>query len=59
MASQPEIPAPDTIQPQSPPEVPGDPGPIESPGTEPPGFEPPGPDIDQPGRGPSEVPPPG
>jgi hypothetical protein len=40
MATRPEIPQPDTIDPQSPPEVPDQPSPDESPYDEPPGFEP-------------------
>ncbi len=53
-----EIPPPDTIEPQSPPEAP----PIETPGEapfhDPPGFVPPSPDHDQPDRGVPETPPP-
>ena len=56
MATQPD-PAPDTIEPGSPPEfepLPDDPAP-DSPPDEAPEIQP---DIDQPGRGPGEVPPP-
>lgn len=52
-------PKPDTIEPQSPPEHPTRPTPQEDPAGQPaeiPGS-PGGGDIDQPGRGPSEVPP--
>ena len=52
-------PKPDTIEPQSPPEKPVQPTPLEDPAGQPaevPG-RPGGGDIDQPGRGPSEVPP--
>ena len=52
-------PQPDTIEPQAPPEQPVQPTPQEDPAGQPheiPG-RPGGGDIDQPGRGPSEVPP--
>ncbi|MGV7121452.1 hypothetical protein [Sphingopyxis sp. 550A] len=52
-------PKPDTIEPQAPPEKPVQPTPLEDPAGQPqeiPGG-PGGGDIDQPGRGPSEVPP--
>jgi hypothetical protein len=52
-------PKPDTIEPQAPPEQPVQPTPLEDPAGQPteiPG-RPGGGDIDQPGRGPSEVPP--
>lgn len=52
-------PKPDTIEPQAPPEQPVQPTPVEDPAGQPaeiPG-RPGGGDIDQPGRGPSEVPP--
>jgi len=52
-------PKPDTIEPQSPPEHPARPAPQEDPAGQPveiPGS-PGGGDIDQPGHGPSEVPP--
>lgn len=52
-------PRPDTIEPQSPPEKPARPTPHEDPVHQPqeiPGS-PGGGDMDQPGRGPSEVPP--
>jgi hypothetical protein len=57
MATQPDIP-PDIIEPQSPPESPPLPSdPVPGPGQ--PAETPPlGPDIDQPGRGPDEIPPP-
>jgi hypothetical protein len=58
MATQPGEPAPDTIEPQSPPEAPVEPTPVEAPEDEPPGIYPPEPDITEPGRGPSEIPPP-
>ena len=57
MATQPDI-SPDTIDPQSPPESPPQPSePIPSEPQEVPEIAP-GPDIDQPGRGPDETPPP-
>lgn len=52
-------PKPDTIEPQAPPETPVHPTPIEQPAEQPqeiPG-NPGGGDMDEPGRGPSEVPP--
>jgi len=52
-------PKPDTIEPQSPPEKPVQPAPLEDPAGQPqeiPGT-PGGGDTDQPGRGPREVPP--
>ncbi|GAO78060.1 MULTISPECIES: hypothetical protein [unclassified Sphingopyxis] len=52
-------PKPDTIEPQAPPEQPVQPTPVEDPAGQPteiPG-RPGGGDIDQPGRGPDEVPP--
>ncbi len=56
MASQPEIPPPDVIEPQSPPETPS-PDPLpEQPYREPPEIVPDTPDIDEPGQGPDEVP---
>ncbi|PZU60549.1 MAG: hypothetical protein DI547_02765 [Sphingobium sp.] len=60
MATQPEIPPPDTIEPQSPPEAPPFAPPDEAPYREPPEIPPDGPvpDIDEPGRGPAETPPP-
>jgi hypothetical protein len=58
MATQPEPPPPDTIEPQSPPETPADPSPAEAPFQEPPEVAPPQPDIDFPDRGMPETPPP-
>ena len=52
-------PKPDTIEPQAPPERPVQPTPLEDPAGQPqeiPGG-PGGGDVDEPGRGPSEVPP--
>ena len=56
VAIEPQIPHPDTIEPQSPPETPAQPVPNEAPGREPPEITPNGPDIDEPGRGPDEMP---
>jgi hypothetical protein len=56
MASQPEIPKPDTIDPQSPPETPPAERPGETPFQEPPEVMPVGPDVDNPDRGPEELP---
>ncbi|WCP12086.1 MULTISPECIES: hypothetical protein [Sphingomonadales] len=50
MATQPEFPPPDTIEPQSPPEAPPGPGPAENPFSEPPEIIPDVPDQDYPGR---------
>lgn len=50
MATQPEIPPPDTIEPQSPSEVPPDQAPTENPFSEPPEIIPEAPDRDFPGR---------
>jgi hypothetical protein len=59
MATQPDIPPPDTINPVAPPEIPIDPEPSQAPMTEPPGIEPPMPDQDRPEPGiPEIVPPP-
>jgi len=58
MSTQPQVPHPDTIEPQSPPETPATPSPSEAPMREPPEVTPSQPDIDQPGRGPDEMPPP-
>jgi len=58
MASQPEIPPPDTINPQSPPEAPPVDPPDETPYRELPEIVPEAPDVDEPGRGPDELPPP-
>lgn len=56
MATQPDIPPPDTINPQSPPELPvDDPGP-ETPFREPPEIAPDTPNVDEPGQGPDELP---
>lgn len=54
MASQPPV-QPDTIEPQSPPEAPGEPLPAEEPMTEPQEVPEIGPDSVEPGRGPDEV----
>ncbi len=61
MATQPPV-SPDIIEPQSPSEVPPGPVPIEEPVPQEPDATPPdslpgGGDIDEPGRGPDEVPP--
>ncbi len=56
LAIEPQIPHPDTINPQSPPETPAQPTPNEAPGREPPEVSPTSPDIDEPGRGPDEMP---
>lgn len=56
MATQPDIPPPDVIEPQSPPEVPVFDPPSEEPGRDLPESEPLAPDLDQPGIGPDEVP---
>lgn len=53
---EPQIPHPDTIEPQSPPETPAGPTPNEAPFREPPEVTPTSPDIDEPGRSPDEVP---
>ncbi len=53
---EPQIPHPDTIEPQSPPETPSPGAPNEAPMREPPEVEPTSPDIDEPGRGPDEMP---
>ena len=58
MATQPAPPPPDQAEPIDP-TIPGELPPVITPGevpNEPEGFPPQGPDIDQPGRGPSEVP---
>ncbi|EQB31526.1 hypothetical protein [Sphingobium ummariense] len=62
MATRPDtgpdsIPAPDTIEPQSPPETPVPATPEESPAGEPPEIAPVGPDFDQPDSAPVELPP--
>ncbi|MEO1968545.1 MAG: hypothetical protein ABGW87_07530 [Sphingomonadaceae bacterium] len=51
-------PAPDTIDPTTPQEMPPQPSPAESPANEPPEVAPPAPDIDTPNPGPIETPPP-
>ncbi len=56
LAIEPQIPHPDTINPQSPPETPAAPTPSEAPVREPPEIAPTSPDIDEPGRGPDEMP---
>ena len=58
MATQPEIPAPDTITPQSPQEAPPMTTPPETPVEDPPGIVPPSPDRDRPDVGVPETPPP-
>src|SRR3546814_14413857 len=58
MATQPEIPPPDRIDPQSPPETPPDSPPSEDPFRQPPEIVPDQPDYDKPDRGPIETPPP-
>lgn len=58
MASNPEMPPPDTIDPQSPAEVPVESPPSEAPFAEPPEIEPDTPNVDQPNRAPDELPPP-
>ncbi len=55
MASQPPI-QPDTIEPMSPQEAPATPAPVEQPVPAEPIYNPDGGDIDEPGRGPDEVP---
>lgn len=50
MATQPEFPPPDTIEPHSPPESPPSPSPMEDPFYEPPEIIPEVPDQDYPGR---------
>ncbi len=54
MATQPEIPPPDTITPQSPPESPPTPSPPENPYQDPPEIIPQSPNVDEPGKGPDE-----
>lgn len=56
MASNPEIPQPDTINPQSPPEMPPNAPVPEQPFEEPPEIVPDTPDVDEPGQGPDELP---
>jgi len=58
MATQPDIPAPDTITPQSPQEAPPMTTPPETPVEDPPGIVPPSPDRDRPDVGVPETPPP-
>lgn len=57
MATKPEIPQPDIIEPQSPPEAPPFSPLPETPYREPPEIVPNSPDIDEPGQAPDEVPP--
>ncbi len=57
MTSQPEIPSPDRIEPQSPPERPVQPEPAGVPFEEPDEITPIGPDTDNPGKQPTELPP--
>ncbi len=56
LSIEPQIPHPDTINPQSPPETPATPNPNEAPMREPPEVSPTAPDIDEPSRGPDEMP---
>jgi hypothetical protein len=56
MASNPEMPPPDTINPQSPIEMPPDMPPAETPFQEPPEIAPEVPNIDEPDEAPSEAP---
>ncbi len=56
MASNPEIPQPDTITPQSPPETPPMEPIPEHPYQEPPEITPDAPNVDEPGRSPDEFP---
>lgn len=58
MASNPEIPPPDTINPQSPAEIPGETAPAETPFGQPAEIVPDTPNVDEPDRAPSELPPP-
>lgn len=55
MATQPDAPQPDTIEPQSPPETPERPIPNEDPVVQPDEIDPAGPDIIEPSA-PDEVP---
>lgn len=55
MASQPAVPAPDRIEPQSPPETPATPTPAEDPAGQPDEISPPQPDTISPGA-PMETP---
>src|SRR3546814_10632235 len=57
MATQPEIPPPDRIDPQSPPETPPDSPPSEDPFRQPPEIVPDQPDYDKPDRAPIDTPP--
>ncbi|ATI80624.1 hypothetical protein A6768_11890 [Sphingobium yanoikuyae] len=56
MASNPEIPPPDTINPQSPAEIPGETAPAETPFEQPAEIVPDTPNVDEPHRAPSELP---
>lgn len=58
MATQPEIPQPDRITPQSPPETPVETPPEENPVRQPPEIQPNAPDFDRPEPGLPETPPP-
>jgi len=58
MATQPEMPPPDKIEPQSPDEAPSAPEPDEYPVTEPAEVEPTSPDRDNPSPGMPEILPP-
>ena len=52
----PKIPAPDRIEPQSPPELPVNEPPMEDPVQQPPEIDPVSPDTVEPGSGPDEMP---
>ena len=58
MATNPEIPSPDTINPQSPQEMPAETPSREEPMRQPDEVDPVKPDYDQPDTGPVETPPP-
>ncbi|WP_230279068.1 MULTISPECIES: hypothetical protein [unclassified Croceicoccus] len=61
MATNPNIPAPDRIEPAAPPETPATPAPLEAPEIDPARpdeIEPPAPDYDNPDPGLPETPPP-
>lgn len=55
MATNPDMPPPDVIEPQSPDELPPMETPDEAPDYSPPEIQPDVPNIDEPGRGPDEV----
>ena len=58
MATDPDMPSPDTIEPGAPDEMPADSPPSEAPMQEPDEIEPVQPDYDQPDSAPLETPPP-